>query len=90
MVVAPKPEVLILDEPTAGMSADETLAAVEVIRTLNRNHAIVVVEHDMQFIRAIASQVTVFHQGRVLIEDAAGTVFADARVRDVYLGKVAA
>ncbi len=90
MVVAPEPELVILDEPTAGMSADETLAAVEVIRTLNRSHAIVVVEHDMQFIRAIASQVTVFHQGRVLIEDAAGTVFADPRVRDVYLGKVAA
>ncbi len=90
MVVAPEPELVILDEPTAGMSADETLAAVEVIRTLNRSHAIVVVEHDMQFIRAIASQVTVFHQGRVLIEDAAATVFADARVREVYLGKVAA
>jgi len=90
MVVAPEPELIILDEPTAGMSAEETLAAVEVIRTLNRNHAIVVVEHDMQFIRAIASTVTVFHQGRVLIEDTAAAVFADPRVRDVYLGKAAA
>ena len=90
MVVAPEPDLIILDEPTAGMSAEETLAAVEVIRTLNRNHAIVVVEHDMQFIRAIASTVTVFHQGRVLIEDTAAAVFADHRVRDVYLGKAAA
>jgi branched-chain amino acid transport system ATP-binding protein len=89
MVVAPEPDLIILDEPTAGMSADETLAAVEVIRTLNRSHAIVVVEHDMQFIRAIANTVTVFHQGRVLIEDTAATVFADRRVRDVYLGKAA-
>jgi branched-chain amino acid transport system ATP-binding protein/urea transport system ATP-binding protein len=89
MVVAPEPDLIILDEPTAGMSAEETLAAVEVIRTLNRSHAIVVVEHDMQFIRAIASTVTVFHQGRVLIEDSAATVFADPRVRDVYLGKAA-
>jgi ABC-type uncharacterized transport system ATPase subunit len=87
MVVAPEPELIILDEPTAGMSAEETTAAIEVIRTLNRSHAIVVVEHDMQFIRAIASTVTVFHQGRVLIEDAANKVFADPRVRDVYLGK---
>ena len=90
MVGAPQPELIILEEPTAGMSADETLAAVGVIRALNRSHAIVVVEHDMQFIRAIASTVTVFHQGRVLIEDEAATVFADRRVRDVYLGKVAA
>ncbi len=90
MVVAPEPDLIILDEPTAGMSAEEMLAAVEVIRTLNRNHAIVVVEHDMQFIRAIASTVTVFHQGRVLIEDTAAAVFADPRVRDVYLGEAAA
>jgi ABC-type uncharacterized transport system ATPase subunit len=89
MVVAPEPELIILDEPTAGMSAEETLAAVEVIRTLNRSHAIVVVEHDMKFIRAIASTVTVFHQGRVLIEDAADAVFADPRVHDVYLGRAA-
>jgi branched-chain amino acid transport system ATP-binding protein len=89
MVVAPEPDLIILDEPTAGMSAEETLAAVEVIRTLNRSHAIVVVEHDMQFIRAIANTVTVFHQGRVLIEDTAATVFADPCVRDVYLGKAA-
>jgi branched-chain amino acid transport system ATP-binding protein len=87
MVVAPEPDLIILDEPTAGMSAEETLGAVEVIRRLNRNHAIVVVEHDMQFIRAIAQTVTVFHQGRILIEDDAATVFADPQVRDVYLGK---
>jgi ABC-type uncharacterized transport system ATPase subunit len=87
MVVAPEPELIVLDEPTAGMSAEETLGAVEVIRSLNRSHAIVVVEHDMQFIRAIAQTVTVFHQGRVLIEDDAATVFADPHVRDVYLGK---
>ena len=87
MVVAPEPDLIILDEPTAGMSAEETSAAIEVIRTLNRDHAIVVVEHDMKFIRAIASTVTVFHQGRVLVEDAADAVFADPRVRDVYLGK---
>jgi branched-chain amino acid transport system ATP-binding protein len=90
MVVAPEPDLIILDEPTAGMSAEETLAAVEVIRTLNRSHAIVVVEHDMRFIRAIATTVTVFHQGRVLIEDTADTVFADPRVHDVYLGRAAA
>jgi branched-chain amino acid transport system ATP-binding protein len=87
MVIAPEPDLIILDEPTAGMSADETRRTAEVIRELNRSHAIVVVEHDMQFIRSIAKVVTVFHQGRVLIEAAAEQVFADPRVREVYLGK---
>ena len=90
MVVAPEPDLIILDEPTAGMSAEETARAADLIRELNRQHAIVVVEHDMQFIRAIARTVTVFHQGRVLMEDVAETVFADPRVRDVYLGKAVA
>lgn len=87
MVIAPEPDLIILDEPTAGMSAEETRRIADVVRELNRSHAIVVVEHDMQFIRAIAKIVTVFHRGRVLIEAAAGEVFADPRVRDVYLGK---
>lgn len=86
-VTAPEPDLIILDEPTAGMSAEETRRTAELIRELNRSHAIVVVEHDMQFIRSIAKRVTVFHQGRVLLEDDAATVFADSRVREVYLGK---
>ena len=90
MVVAPEPDLIILDEPTAGMSAEETHRTADLIRELNREHAIVVVEHDMQFIRAIARTVTVFHQGRVLMEDAADRVFSDPRVRDVYLGKAVA
>jgi ABC-type uncharacterized transport system ATPase subunit len=86
-VVAPEPELIILDEPTAGMSAEETAGAAALIREMNRDHAIVVVEHDMQFIRAIARTITVFHQGRVLVEDAAARVLADPRVHDVYLGR---
>jgi branched-chain amino acid transport system ATP-binding protein len=87
MVVAPEPDLIILDEPTAGMSAEETGRTAALIRELNRRHAIIVVEHDMQFIRSIARIVTVFHQGRVLMEDAVEHVLADPRVRDVYLGK---
>jgi branched-chain amino acid transport system ATP-binding protein len=90
MVVAPEPDLIILDEPTAGMSTQETRRAADLIRELNRAHAIVVVEHDMQFIRSIAKTVTVFHQGRVLTEDAAERIFADPRVRDIYMGKLAA
>jgi urea transport system ATP-binding protein len=89
MVVAPEPDLIILDEPTAGMSAEETRRTAELIRELNRRHAIIVVEHDMQFIRSIARTVTVFHQGHVLMEDDVARVLADPRVRDVYLGKSA-
>jgi branched-chain amino acid transport system ATP-binding protein len=87
MVVAAEPELIVLDEPTAGMSADETRRTAELIRELNRRHTLVVVEHDMQFIRSIARTVTVLHQGRVLIEADMASVLADPVVRDVYLGR---
>jgi branched-chain amino acid transport system ATP-binding protein len=86
-VVAPEPDLIILDEPTAGMSAEETAGTAALIREMSRDHAVIVVEHDMQFIRAIASGITVFHQGRVLVEDCAASVLADPRVHDVYLGR---
>ena len=88
-VVASGPDLVILDEPTAGMGAEETTRTAEVIRELNRDHAVIVVEHDMGFIRSIARTVTVFHQGRVLVQDTADRVLADPRVRDVYLGREA-
>ena len=69
------------------MTAEETRRTAELIQELNRDHAIVVVEHDMQFIRMIAGTVTVLHQGRVLIEDEVERVMHDPVVRDVYLGR---
>lgn len=87
MVLAAEPELILLDEPAAGMTDEETLRTAEIIRDINKSRAIVVVEHDMAFIRLIAKTVTVFHQGRVLIEDTVDKVLADQRVRDVYLGK---
>jgi len=66
------------------------LRTADLIRDINRTQALVVVEHDMQFIRMIASKVTVFNQGAILVEDQVGAVLADQRVRDVYLGKQAA
>jgi branched-chain amino acid transport system ATP-binding protein/urea transport system ATP-binding protein len=89
-VLAGEPDLILLDEPAAGMNHAEVLRTAELIREINRTHALVVVEHDMQFIRMIAQTVTVFNQGSVLIEDAVGRVLADQRVRDVYLGKQAA
>jgi branched-chain amino acid transport system ATP-binding protein/urea transport system ATP-binding protein len=89
-VLAQEPDLILLDEPAAGMNHAEVLRTAELIREINRTQALVVVEHDMQFIRMIARTVTVFNQGRVLIEDDVAHVLADQRVRDVYLGKQAA
>lgn len=87
MVVASDPRLVLLDEPAAGMTGGEVERLASIIRDLNRSHTVVVVEHDMQFIRMIADQVTVFHQGRILIEGRVEAVLSDPAVRDVYLGK---
>ncbi|CAN7551502.1 ATP-binding cassette domain-containing protein [Rhizobium rhizogenes] len=87
MVLAAEPDLILLDEPAAGMTDEETLRTAEIIRDINQSRAIIVVEHDMAFIKLIAKKVTVFHQGKVLVEDTIDRVLADQRVRDIYLGK---
>ena len=89
-VLAQEPELILLDEPAAGMNHEEVLRTAELIREINKTQALVVVEHDMQFIRMIARTVTVFSQGEVLVEGSVETVLSDQRVRDVYLGRRAA
>jgi branched-chain amino acid transport system ATP-binding protein len=71
------------------MTGEEVEAMVGIIREINRDASLIIVEHDMQFIRSIAGQVTVFYQGAVLMEDHVDAVMADPHVRDVYLGKKA-
>ena len=90
MVIAEDPELILLDEPAAGLSSEETVRLAEIIHELNRDHALIVVEHDMQFIRMIGQKVTVFHQGEILVEDMTDAILSNERVRDVYLGKSAA
>jgi ABC-type uncharacterized transport system ATPase subunit len=87
MVLAGEPELILLDEPAAGMTSEEVSRTAALIRTINRARAIVVVEHDMKFISMIAKRVTVFHQGQILIEDTVERVLSNETVRDVYLGK---
>ena len=87
IVLASNPRLMLLDEPTAGMTQHEVQQTAELIRDISRDRTIIVVEHDMQFIRMIAERVTVFHQGRILAEDTMDAIMADERVRDVYLGK---
>jgi len=86
MVVAAEPWLVLLDEPAAGMTHDEVVRTAELIKEINQTATMIVVEHDMQFIRMIADQVTVFHEGAILIEDTMDAVSNDARVREVYLG----
>ena len=85
MVLAGEPWLVILDEPTAGMTQEEVIRTAEIIREINKSATMIVVEHDMQFIRMIARKVTVFHQGQILLEGDMDEVSADARVREVYL-----
>lgn len=87
IVIAARPWLVLLDEPAAGMTAEEVERMASLIREINRDAALIIVEHDMQFIRSIAGRVTVFSQGSVLVEDHVDAVMADPRVRDVYLGK---
>ena len=87
MVIALEPKLILLDEPTAGMSAEETNRTAELIREAARHAAVIVVEHDMQFIRQIAKVVTVFHQGRILAEGSMDAIQANPEVRAVYLGR---
>jgi len=86
-VLAGNPELILLDEPAAGMTHDEVVRTAELVREINRTHALIVVEHDMQFVKMIARMVTVMHQGAVLVEDTMDRILKDSSVRDVYLGK---
>jgi len=89
LVAVGDPWLVLLDEPAAGMSAEDVDRMSTIIHEMTRTSAVIIVEHDMQFIRSIASTVTVFHQGAVLMEDHVDRVMADPTVRNVYLGKKA-
>jgi urea transport system ATP-binding protein len=87
MLLAQQPKLLLLDEPVAGMSDAETEQTAELLRDINRTRSIVVVEHDMAFVRALDVRVTVLHEGSALSEGSIDHVSADPRVIEVYLGR---
>jgi urea transport system ATP-binding protein len=86
MLLMQEPELLLVDEPVAGMTPQETERTAELLLSLAGKHSVVVVEHDMDFVRSIASRVTVLHEGRVLAEGDMQEVQNDPRVIEVYLG----
>ena len=87
MLLMQEPKLLLLDEPVAGMSDQETERTAELLLSLAGSHSLVVVEHDMAFIETIARKVTVLHEGRVLAEGPMDQVKNDPRVIEVYLGR---
>ena len=87
MLLAQDPKVLLVDEPVAGMTDAETEATAELLRDINRNHSVIVVEHDMGFVRALGCRVTCLHEGAVLAEGSIDAVAANDRVIEVYLGR---
>jgi urea transport system ATP-binding protein len=87
MLLMQEPRLLLLDEPVAGMTDDETMRTAELCLSLAGRHSVVVVEHDMDFIAKIARTVTVLHEGSVLAEGSMDVVQADPRVIEVYLGR---
>ncbi len=87
MLLAQEPELLLVDEPVAGMTDAETEQTAELLREINRTRSVVVVEHDMAFVRALDVKVTVLHEGSVLSEGSIDHVSGDPRVVEVYLGR---
>ena len=87
MLLAQDPKLLLVDEPVAGMTDAETAQTAELLRAIAVDHSVVVVEHDMTFVRDLGVKVTVLHEGAVLAEGPLDVVSADPRVIEVYLGR---
>ena len=86
MLLMQEPRLLLVDEPVAGMTPAEMERTAELLKSLAGEHSVVVVEHDMGFVRSIADKVTVLHQGRVLAEGRLDELQTDPTVIEVYLG----
>jgi len=90
IVLIQHPWLVLLDEPAAGMTGNEVDRLIGVIQRINQTASVIVVDHDMEFVRMLGSRVTVFHQGSILLEGPAERVLVDPAVREVYIGNRAA
>lgn len=87
MLLIQEPEVLLVDEPAGGMTDAETMETAKMLKEISQHHSVIVVEHDMDFVRALDCKVTVLHEGSVLAEGTLDKVSSDQRVVEVYLGR---
>lgn len=87
MVIAQDPKIVLLDEPTAGMTPDETRLTGEIIKNISQDQCVVVIEHDMEFVKQIAQRIVVLHQGEKLTEGSVQEVQNNPKVVEVYLGR---
>ncbi len=87
MLLAQDPKLLLVDEPVAGMTDAETMTTADLLRDIAKDHTVIVVEHDMEFVRRLGVKVTVLHEGAVLAEGSLDEVSANERVIEVYLGR---
>ena len=87
MLIAQDPKLLLVDEPVAGMTDAESMTTADLLRDIARDHTVIVVEHDMEFVRRLGVKVTVLHEGSVLAEGSLDEVSANERVVEVYLGR---
>jgi urea transport system ATP-binding protein len=86
MLLIQDPELIMLDEPVAGMSVRERQQTGELLARICQGRSMLIIEHDMDFVRSIAHKVTVMHQGKILVEGSMDKVHDDPRVKEVYLG----
>ncbi|MDF2974463.1 MAG: urea transporter ATP-binding protein UrtD, partial [Microvirga sp.] len=87
MLLAQEPKLLLIDEPAAGMTDQETADTADLLRDIAKSKAVIVVEHDMTFVRDLGVKVTCLHEGSVLAEGSLDAVSANERVVEVYLGR---
>ena len=87
MLVAQSPDLLLVDEPVAGLTDEETERTGELLLELAKSHGVIVIEHDMEFVRRLDCRVTVLHEGSVLAEGSLDHVISDTQVVEVYLGR---
>jgi urea transport system ATP-binding protein len=87
MLIAQDPKLLLVDEPVAGMTDAESMTTAELLKDIAKDHTVIVVEHDMEFVRRLGVKVTVLHEGSVLAEGSIDEVSANERVVEVYLGR---
>ena len=86
MLLMQDPALLMLDEPVAGMSVNERVQTADLLRRISQGRSVLVIEHDMEFVKSIAHKVTVLHQGKVLAEGSMESVQSNPKVIEVYLG----